>query len=522
MKKQTKAILISAFLSLPLLTSCGRSSHSYSESRPSSNSSVPFHNGDKINPIKIFDYFLDDGYPSEYSFNLKEFSSEPFSLNARREIISPGGETVIKADNALFVYDVNDDGYRDFCITQQAPTSVYRTYIKVYDYKNDKLILNTEKRDSKFNYFFEIYEDKLCVFKTHDRYFDTRYGRGVIEYKNSEVDIKWTNYFEIDRLDLSFTYADPTHRVINPLIQGDAYTYQVDEVSTFILNITPIKTGGKVMPIPNDFYGPVSFTINGQGIKMTNPINDKPFTYALTFKDLINGASIEIEFSGFKKKLVFNLSDNANPFTLMTIADLISWPKNEQVNISEISIAEEKPDTLTDDEHRGIGTILKYNSPENLAAVQLYFDEPLFQVDPEDFINDYMLKNIFKIKTDKGDYSLEFIGSLLCVDNKYYPVKKFMSFGAAEADMSANYFDHTVDKIVATSLIDNTLTKTINNPGDILFTSKNNNEYTIRDAHYSFEIRGSRYYIIENKKFIDSKAYYLFEVISDKDFSELF
>ena len=519
MKKQTLIKLITAFLSLPLVVGCSQGSKTYSKPTPTSSYTPSFNPEEKIDAAKVYDSFIDDGYPETLSFTVKEISSRPFSIRDD-EILDADGNSFAKVGRALYLYDANGDGYRDFCFTEQANTSVWRTYLRVYDYKNKKEIFNNYRTYTNvYGLYFELKDKELKVFRTNSRYNDERYGEGKLVYSGGVVDIKWDNYFNLANLDISLTYADPNHTPITVTKQGDKYIYGVDKVSKYLLNVETTETPKTVYP--ETMYTSVSFTPSGEGISITN--STSPFLYMFSFTEKLNNSSIKIEFSGFEKTLVFNLLDDSTcPFNRPTLGELINWP-NDNTTISEINIKEEVPGTNASDGNYGIGTFYSFTDATYLSSVTCAFDEKLFEIDSNNFLFASWRHNTYVIKTNLGDFAFVFVGEYLFLNNKYYAHNQtIVNIDKNKADTKTYFFDSDVESLEVNAVVPGENSVVINNPGDFVFTKKLASQETGLNITHTFEIRGTSYYIVGKKKFLDTNRRYVFEIISEADFSSLF
>ena len=108
------------------------------------------------------------------------------------------------------------------------------------------------------------------------------------------------------------------------------------------------------------------------------------------------------------------------------------------------------------------------------------------------------------------------------INYRYYTGQEvIINADTNKADSKSYFFDSAVKSLGMHSLVGEDVT-IINHPEDFLFTKKviSSNEHY--EATHRFEIRGAYYYVVGKKKFIDKDAHYVFEIISDADFSSLF
>ena len=519
MKKQTFLRLLVAFLSLPLIVGCSKGSQTYYKPTPTSSYTPSFDPIEKIEATKVYDAYLDDGYPETLNFTVKEFSSGYFKVDDGK-IIDPLGNAFADIGMALYLYDANDDGYRDFCFTERTNSGSTRTYLRIFDYKNKKEIFNNERTYiNVYGLYFEIKDKELRVFKTNKRYNDDHYGEGQLEYKNGVVDIKWDNYFNIANMDVKLTFADPNNTPVAVNKQGDKYTYNVDKTYNYLLHVDVEETLQTVYP--GSLSTPVSFSPSNVSVSIEKSKN--PFLYMFSFAGNLRNSTLKLEFSGFEKTLVFNLlDDNALPFKQHTLGELIGWPKENEPVINELNIKEELPGTSVSDGNYGIGTLYTFTSKTSLSTVTYGFDNYFAEIDPSSFLFESTKHYTYILKTDKGNFFFEIVGKYLYINYRYYTGQEvIINADTNKADSKPYFFDSAVKSLGMHSLVGEDVT-IINHPEDFLFTKKviSSNEHY--EATHRFEIRGAYYYVVGKKKFIDKDAHYVFEIISDADFSSLF
>lgn len=520
MKRIRKLSLTATFLSLPLLVGCAGATRSYHSSKSPYEYDPSYNPGDKIDPIKVFDYFIDDGYPDPLSFEVKELNTSPFYLDENQNIVDRNNVQVLNAGASLYIYDVNNDGFRDFCVTEQSSSGAYCTSLKVYDYQNKEEILNYQEA-GRFNYYFEINNNKLGVFKTHGKYNESRYGEGVINYAYKDH-IKWDNIFDIKSIDVAFTYADPDHTEVRIRNNNNLIYTSVNKVSTYLLSLDVKGTNQTIYP--DDFYAPISFISNSDNVVISNPLKDKPFTYALYFMGNEDSYSVEMNFSGISKTLFFTAEpDSSSPFVNLTLSNLLSWASQVTLpNIEEIAIKEEKLGSSIPESSRGIGTLYEFTDDSNSSVLEEYFDEVLFEVDKEDFNSDDLTNYTYIITTDEGEYEFEGKGNLFFVGDRCFMARKPLELNRFSANQTSYFFDREVQVISMVPCEEGKATKTIANPEDIVLSKKLALNESIVDACFTFNIRGATYYVLNNKKFLDSSARYVYEITSETDFSSLF
>ena len=100
--------------------------------------------------------------------------------------------------------------------------------------------------------------------------------------------------------------------------------------------------------------------------------------------------------------------------------------------------------------------------------------------------------------------------------------RKPLELNRFSANQTSYFFDRKVQVISMVPCEEGKATKTITNPEDIVLSKKLALNESIVDACFTFNIRGATYYVLNNKKFLDSSARYVYEITSETDFSSLF
>lgn len=168
-----------------------------------------------LKPLKIYDWYHDSKIPvSATSFKLEEFDNPIFNVSNTLTITQEGSDLKFEDVNAIYAYDVNNDGYRDLCISTSTKTSPYADYSLIYDVKNNKqLFYIVDTTVNQYNdYHFSLDNDKLLLTKDlcdRSAVVSKTLARGLVNYSEEKgVHAKWENMFIFDTCDISLTYGD--------------------------------------------------------------------------------------------------------------------------------------------------------------------------------------------------------------------------------------------------------------------------------------------------------------------------
>ena len=85
-------------------------------------------------------------------------------------IINDTYGTVVIGGSAVYVFDANNDGYRDFCTVRSDGSGVIYWYVSIYDLHNNKEIYRHWER-LRFSYFLNLKDNDLYV-RQVKTYFD--------------------------------------------------------------------------------------------------------------------------------------------------------------------------------------------------------------------------------------------------------------------------------------------------------------------------------------------------------------
>ena len=163
-------------LLLTILCGCSNTI-SPSDSQPSASS-----NYIKPESFKVYDVYLDDGYPEEHTFVLEEFEDQSFYVsNKSGAIINDTYGTVVIGGSAVYVFDANNDGYRDFCTVRSDGSGVIYWYVSIYDLHNNKEIYRHWER-LRFSYFLNLKDNDLYVRQVKTYFDDETINEGKLSF----------------------------------------------------------------------------------------------------------------------------------------------------------------------------------------------------------------------------------------------------------------------------------------------------------------------------------------------------
>ena len=222
----------------------------------SSSSIVPFSFEDNGKACRIYKYEI-NGYVEEgTSFVLNDHRLTYRLTNTKDGgVISTSYSSIVPyrfSDPlmSLYAYDVNEDGFRDFCMCFYNGMG---RYITIYDFKNEKEIFYLDETASfthgNYNLVLETndVDSSLSVYRNDDN--DKPYNTtesGEFHYSESRgVYLIWNNYFEKK----DYTLSTSGNRPDTLSGDGDSYnlnlymvwTLETNYICHFTLRVTPTE-----------------------------------------------------------------------------------------------------------------------------------------------------------------------------------------------------------------------------------------------------------------------------------------
>ena len=517
-----KGIICGALL-LSLLTSCNVVSlNSDSGESKSGNLSVGTSTsksqGGELPVFEVFDVFGDrDNGRRADEFKLEEFGDSPFKLESNGELTNGTCGADVSHAQSLFVKDVNNDGYRDFCMVSSSGSGVVYFFVEIYDLHNREKIFTLSERQC-FSYFLSIDDGDLAIRRVKQYYDDEEYGRGVFRFDKSRgVYVEWENKYHVNDFSFSIASVDPNHTPLRLEEERGVYNAIADASSTYFISIDIDAQDASLLPdypIVSVNMGTTPFTWWRNGSK-SNSTHYEGFFFFSGDDQLY---TVDINVSGIEKMIVFGISDIGTEPT--KIKDLYPWARN----VTTDTLSSFRYDVVGG--ARGFRTIYRSSSKNTISLAVRNLNLIAYECDPSFFVN------IERLSTANGDRSyyyvvdgvenvIKTISSVLIVGEKYYFIRESMLFGSAEEIRYG--FDERTLSITMKAAADGFFDKIVTDLGDFEFAEKtSNHRYTKENAKYSFVAGSTEYYVISPKVFISSDLRYEYEITTARDFSELF
>ena len=496
------------------------SSETQNESVSSSenNTSASSSNNSVLKPFKVYDVYLDDAAPDPCTFILEEYDDQTFSLDKKGIITNETYGTIDNRSSAVYIFDANNDGYRDFCTVKSDGSGVIYWYVTIYDLHNQKEIFKYWERPRN-SYFLLLRENDLYVKQVNDYYTDETINEGKLSFdKDKGVYIIWNKNYDISDFDVKITYADPKHTPLTIKKVKDVYNVVVDDASQYFFDIdiaADTDYGEEYIPI--SFVMPANrFSISK--VSKTNSLQ----RYCFFFADYSGSeCTVFINVSNITKTFVFSIRSGP---TYLTLGDVISWSK--EVALDNITMFEcEYESTLTSLLVRS-RHITRYYDESSFSSALAYFNQIAFEISPDDFdflTNEFKTYYTYRFYLGEQMYSYQAVSGFIEFNGKWYKMRSNFDVYASNRD-SFYAFPSNIEETLIYNSDDTETGVSVDYLSDLIFSENSTHNKSVEDAKYYFVINDVKYYILSSKEFLSSQANfrYLYTIVSDKDFSSLF
>ena len=300
-KVKKSSLYISLLFIGTLLSGCGDVSHHYYSASKSHSSSVVtvsskpivvqpaavvFENGDELFATPRSDDL-------HYDIPLQEFgdgTSVYIGLNDPGKFLCVLGEVNhysvelrIDIPKTLILYDANNDGYRDLCMSFDG-----RGYVEIYDlYNDEELYYVSDSNVTIDGYWLSLENDKLMIHASDgvNPYLESHnYGCFKCE-NNGRVYVEWKDYLDIGTLNV---------------------TYQNTDKNSNIAVGTSSANSRAEIAVKNGYY---SFWIKGSKANITK--NDIHISARDKRTRITAGTNVEDTSAGFGFSLAFDFSTSS-------------------------------------------------------------------------------------------------------------------------------------------------------------------------------------------------------------------
>lgn len=296
----------------------------------------------KLPAVKLFDIDKDldnlllpqDGL----SFKLEEYENKTLTVTHDYVVYFDG--KAFAGVRSAYLYDVDNDGYRDLCSTHVNGSGYWSWSAHVYKLTTGVQIFYMHER-MNFDYFFEIRDDVLILQKCEPYTSVSNFNvvsEGTFKYnfETKTVEITWINPCEIEAIDITISLASYNMPRVTTKIKDDKISFSMQLYNFYYFDFGIITNDFNALP---DFdcisfpyiveeKSPLNIAFVG---KIANVY--RYYVYALTCTDS-NPINLRASLYNFSIDFSIQVASNSNPLRMKNVFD---WAKNLEANdISKI------------------------------------------------------------------------------------------------------------------------------------------------------------------------------------------
>ncbi len=515
---------------------CNTTSPSISSSSESSDASVP-DPADDVIVIKQ----PNDSVPREGLTYRDDTLDKEFSIYIMDLFEKDTGNTISYSIFALYLTDVNKDGYRDFVYSTGDGRAMDEagTWIRVYDYHNGKELYRlSDPGEYDYEIFFQ--ENKFSIEQRIVDIYDTKcvlelgrvVGKGILDYSGTTITTKWQNYLNADSFNFNVTLAgkDRTPVALKPGAEKDTYIIEhasVDKAYCITTNI--VRNSGNYDDLTTDL--PVGYRLNEE-YRLVQAIANNHQDNVIVSLDASNLkylkkdiAFLEASVSGFNYKIIFEFDTLDYDPNDKTLKDVLGWSftKDELVEFSREFISGGNSGQYSEESYPFMD-IYVANGEEATKSAYTFLEEKAAEIDPV-LVEKMAEPTYFNFKTNDAKYSYTKHHAFIeCGDAFCLTVNSRNSYYAINNSKGYYRFRNSRTEIDVTPCQAGLQPKVLKNANSIIFNHKEltsaQQESYLKNAKYKFDIAGNEFYIYDATTMI--RGMYRYSVTSTYNFSSIF
>lgn len=438
----------------------------------------------------------------------------------------------------LYLYDVNQDGYRDFCYySTEGSLMGQNACVKVYDYRNQEEIFCLDDY-GEFNYYLIKENGKLVIsqyLSASGYHLDTAnrlVAKAHFEYKNGEVKAKWLNNLNVDNVSFRITATDGSQSFYVSSLQEDTITYIVNNArvdTLYHLKINVSRENGKYDDLTENL--PVSYRLTGDyNITQAKASNIEDNVYINLKPDVIkkneqSDVTISINVSGHLFNIRFTNIDINYKEGILTLREALGW------NFSKDEVTKYRYETIsgsynnvTPEEYDPFVNVYECTNSDAIQSKYDGLDSLVVEVDPAlAYVEKYPMSSFYA--TSEGEYVVRTSNGYIINNGKYYLIIKNNAGDYAPTSGSYLRFRDNRSLIGVHANISGYEDRTLYSLNKIIFdedyiTNSQKNLYKAEEARYSINVAGNIFYIKDATTMFNNR--YVYNVVSKFNFSQLF
>ena len=455
--------------------------------------------------IKVFDTFVDYEVLDKYTVYLREIDNEPFIIRSSGQYQHNGTSVgfAAGASYALYLYDINGDGYRDFAWVIKDPTGS-RYELNLHNAHNfSSGLMTKDYKRGDYSYFLEARDASLYVRETKQYYTDKTTGSGRFVVRNSYGYIEWLNIENIVDFSFKVMRGSLEHTPVETRIENGVTKFFGNSSSLYVIELVFVS--------PNEISDTnVQISISGTMDLWSSVVKvDGAYRYATHLTNDVGTYYLDFTVYGITKRIEATGDNQHEP--LRCLGDYVDWAKNTDEE-SFYSVYDTDSSELS---YTNFCKTYSYKDQSSFKKLSNYFDNQFFEVDPKDFLIDKTIYHHYEILL--ADLNADGI-SLYLYNNRYlkYGNRWFVSryqtyvkFNTQNANDSYLLFDENITSFYIYSKDGSVQPRTFScialrfrdDPGVVNDVTK---------ANYYFMVNNQKYYITGRNTFcnaLGSKGY---------------
>lgn len=281
---------------------------------------------------------------TDNNFTLEEFKDVSF-IAKNSSLEDSNGEKIIKSSlKELFIADVNNDGYRDFCANLSIGSGIVDKDIFIYDYKNKNVLY--ELSDG-FDEDYRLTLDKKSHLLANKYQYDDLVEKGYLNFINGETQIVWNkDVYQTNGIKCElFLYDSGALKELATETLNGVTSYIINTFSTFALKVTSTNNHNE------ELFKYKLLTNQNSYLRVGNSYEheDGSIVYLINFR--INSCVVMepvFKLMGFEFKFSYKIDDNHkcwDPYK-QSMENVFTWLKPLNTRTVKEICLEKKPGSI--------------------------------------------------------------------------------------------------------------------------------------------------------------------------------
>lgn len=480
-------------------TTTGISEISTSSSGYSSSEDGNYINTD-AKVFKVFDKGIDQDIQSNYRIYLREYD-DPTFYAYRLGYLRQGNNTFTIRDYgdiwALYVFDIDDDGYRDFAwVYKDSTTMLYTIYAHGMSPYKSLFLRNCERGD--YSYFLETDDENLYVKETASEYNDTTTGYGKIIARDNHGYVEWLNTHGVVDFGFRVMIANKERTPVSTWKDDEGTKFFGSSCCFYLVDIIPLAEKDV-----SNINLPIS--ISGTMSILSKPARvDGFYRYTVRFANNIGNFYLDFTIFNITKRLALGGPDDSIRF--ISFSDYFDWAK--EANSDDIHLIKDVDYTTV--KTLGFRSIGTYSDKNSINRYITWLDYPANEIDPNDYSIDYTDYHSYDISY-WADWENEiaprytfylYSGRFVCYEGRWFLSWLKTDFGLDPLNADSYYygFDDKNNQINVLRIDDNVCVQTLG-ISNLYFKTSRDEIIKVDQLKYYFIVGGKKFLVVNQYMF---------------------